>query len=118
MKNETEKQIKFCFHFFLHHWDLCDSVKNKYFDESGGRKTILHCCDNQNAEPHNQLEGHMMLRFDEMVLNGIAGQLGIIAQTEFFQQAKTIGIHRFNADIVDICNFAIGFADGQVPQYL
>ena len=56
--------------------------------------------------------------FDEVVLDGKADQFGVVAQVEFLEQARTVGVHRLDAEAVGLGYLAVGVAHGQAPQNL
>ena len=53
-----------------------------------------------------------------MILDGEAGQIGVVAQIQFFQQTESIGIHRFDADMIRFCDFTIGMPHCQASENL
>ena len=56
--------------------------------------------------------------FDEVVLDGKAGQVSVVAQVQFFQQTESIGINRFDADVIGRGDLSVGVAQGKASKYL
>ena len=51
--------------------------------------------------------------FDQSVLNGKAGEFGIVAQVQLLEQSKTVGVDGLDADVVRRSNFPVGVSQGQ-----
>ncbi len=56
--------------------------------------------------------------FHEIMPDGESRQIGVVTEIQFLENSKTIGVHRFDADVVGFSDFPVRLTHGETPQNL